>query len=133
MRVSAACPLFLALGMLLVSLAGCGSDRKAVAPVEGVVTLDGKPVTSGYVSFDPIDEAGDAFPGKSGVGAIGKDGRYQLSTYEQGDGAIVGRHRVSVTPAGEEDKSSLQGASLPEDFQVEVKQDGNEINLELTR
>lgn len=133
MRLSIACLLSLALAVTLMPLTGCSGGRKAVAPVEGLVTVDGKPASSGYVTFDPIGEGGDAHPGKSAMGAIGQDGRYQLSTYKQADGAIVGNHRVSVTPVGEDDAAAFQGASLPQDYQVEVKKGENEINLDLTR
>ena len=133
MRLSNTCLLLVVSAIGVAPLAGCGGGRKAVAPVEGLVTVDGKPATSGYVSFDPIGDTGDALPGKSAIGAIGQDGRYQLSTYKQADGAIVGNHRVSVTPVGEDDAAAFRGASLPKDYQVEVKKGGNEINLELMR
>ncbi len=32
--------------------------------------------------------------GKSGGGVVGPDGRFEVSTYAEGDGAVVGRHRV---------------------------------------
>jgi hypothetical protein len=72
---------------------GCSNQRKETAPVRGRVTLDGKPLTSGTVSFSP-----DA--GRAGGGEIGADGSYTVGTYTKSDGAIIGKHKVAVSPAG---------------------------------
>ena len=57
-----------------VALVGCGGGP-ATGDVSGVVTLDGKPIDNGYVTFIPAD-------GKtqSSGGEIGTDGRYRLSS-----------------------------------------------------
>ncbi len=116
---------------LSVLLAGCGGG-KPVAPGEGTATLNGTPVTSGFVGFTPIATSEEKLPGKPATGAIGSDGHFVLSTYEQGDGAVIGRHRVAVTPQGEEDAAALRGVELPEN-ELEVKEGNNEFKLELTR
>lgn len=76
-----------ALGVAI--LVGCGDGRLPTAPVSGVVTLDGKPVTSGAVVFTPDH-------GWPAQGELDSDGRFVLSTYEEGDGAILGEHRIVV-------------------------------------
>ena len=63
-----------------------------MAPVEGVVTLDGEPLPAGRITFWPAG-------GRSGSGWIAEDGRFVIGTFQPDDGALVGRHRVSVTPA----------------------------------
>ncbi len=80
------------LGFLVAGsfLAGCGGDRLPVAPVEGKVTYQGKPLEFGAVIFQPA-----AGPGASGT--IQPDGTFRLSTYGNEDGAVVGAHKVAFS------------------------------------
>jgi hypothetical protein len=80
--------------LVMVCFVGCtGGNGMSTAEVKGVVTLDGAPLSSeGNVSFEP------AAGGKMAVGTVQPDGSFVLKTYAPGDGAVVGRHRVSVTP-----------------------------------
>ena len=84
----------------LLTLAACGlaslspgcrgaTDRVATAPVHGTVTLDGKPLPYGQVVFQPLS-------GRIAKGVI-EDGKFTLGTYKAADGAVLGRHRISVT------------------------------------
>jgi hypothetical protein len=75
--------------LLAAVSAGCGSQSD-MAPVDGVVRLDGAPLTKGIVTFVP-----DA--GRSASGPIGSDGTFQLSTLGKSDGALVGKHRITIT------------------------------------
>jgi len=76
--------------LVAVELAGCGrADQLPTAQVRGTVTLDGKPLTQGMVSFTPER-------GRAASGQIGSDGSFVLSTYGRGDGAILGHNRVAV-------------------------------------
>jgi hypothetical protein len=77
----------LAVALSCVLLAGCGGPR--LGTVSGRVTVGGEPVTSGVVMFQPDD-------GPAAVGAIGPDATYTLTTRKPGDGALVGRHRVTI-------------------------------------
>lgn len=72
----------------LVAVAGCrrGPD---IVPVSGRVEVDGKPLTTGGIMVVPDG-------GRAASGAIGSDGRFTLSTFREGDGAIKGRHKVEV-------------------------------------
>ncbi len=79
-------------GLMPLAGAGCGGSGTAVARVEGVVTLDGKRLSSGRVTFWP--EAG-----RSGSGWIEEDGTYTLGTFREFDGAVLGHHKVAVTAA----------------------------------
>jgi hypothetical protein len=80
----------------LVCLAGC-NQHPPTAPVKGVVTYRGKPLTHGSIMFQP--DAGP--PGRS---VIGPDGTFELWTFEPGDGALLGRHRVRVVSFDESEK-----------------------------
>ena len=76
-------------------LAGCGRPRdfQPTVPVSGVVTYRGQPVPQGRIQFAP-DMTG---PGvRAAFGNLDSRGRYTLSTYGKGDGAIVGTHRVAI-------------------------------------
>jgi hypothetical protein len=72
--------------LILVFLAGCGNKQVPTCEVSGFVTLDGKAVPGGVITFVP-----DHGPCASGVI---ENGRYTLTTRLHGDGAVAGRHRV---------------------------------------
>jgi hypothetical protein len=80
-----------------VLLGGCGpaTVRPKVAPVSGKVTQKGKPLTGGEVMFThsggPEGEAGHV-----ATGQIEEDGSYRLTTFNTGDGAVLGKHKVTV-------------------------------------
>ena len=78
--------------LFAIILTGCNpSYQKETAPVRGTVTLDGKPVSAGGVSFRPA-------AGRGAGGLIAIDGAYSLGTYTKSDGAIVGKHKVAISP-----------------------------------
>jgi hypothetical protein len=87
MTMRNAIALFLAIA--LVSAGGCGSGRPETAPVHGRITYGSKPVESGTIYFWPEK-------GVQARGQIGPDGVYTLNTYEQGDGAVLGKHTVTI-------------------------------------
>lgn len=75
----------------LVGLAGMGCGRPPLlVPVKGVVLLDGKPLTSGVVQFQPA-------AGQPASGAIADDGTFILSRHTPNDGVPPGTYRVAVT------------------------------------
>ena len=88
---SRATRLALAAVVLALPAWGCGKAKPATAPVTGRVLLDGKPVADAAVMFEPI--AG----GVPARGSTGGDGSFTLSTFARDDGALVGRHRVSIS------------------------------------
>ncbi len=85
------CPLILTL------LAGCSRGPEPTYPVQGLVTLDGKPLEGGSVLFESIEpgESGRCYTARA---TIDPQGRYRLSTFGQFDGAVAGRHRAVVLP-----------------------------------
>lgn len=62
-----------------------------VAPVKGKVTLNGKalPPGQGRITYYPED-------GRAATSALEADGSYTLTTFTPHDGALVGKHRVSI-------------------------------------
>jgi len=70
-------------------IGGCGPSRPATARVHGKITCGGQPVTQGTVTFYPEQ-------GRSASGRIQPDGTYTLTTFDEGDGAILGKHTVTV-------------------------------------
>jgi hypothetical protein len=81
--------LLLGAACALVGLAGCGSGRPQTAKVEGKVTYAGQPVTFGEITFYPRQ-------GRSATGRIQADGTYRLTTFSEGDGALLGQHTVTI-------------------------------------
>jgi len=71
-------------------LLGCGPSRPATAPVSGTVLLDGEPLADAAVTFTPT--AG----GRPAYGATDADGHFRLSTFSEGDGAILGEHIATI-------------------------------------
>jgi len=65
--------------------AGCGQPGR----VSGVVTLDGAPLSTGVITFNPTAN------GASAYGAIGADGRYELRTGASA-GLAAGDYVVTV-------------------------------------
>lgn len=96
----------IACSLSLLFVTGCGkSHEQPTAVVRGTVTLDGKPVPGGSVMFVPA-------AGRGAVGTIDEQGGYVLSTYDDGDGAIVGTHQIVVFPA----KGGVEEEALPSNY-----------------
>ncbi len=78
------------IALLTLAIAPGCSDQYPVVPAEGKVFFEGKPLSFGAVVFQP--EQGP--PAKA---LIKPDGSFVLTTFAEGDGAIVGSHRVRVS------------------------------------
>jgi hypothetical protein len=77
--------------VLVLSQSGCGGKYKPV-PVEGIVTLDGKPVEAATVLF--FREGG---AGRPASGLTDAQGIFHMTTFREDDGALPGDYRVVVT------------------------------------
>jgi len=71
---------------LLLALTGCGAPESTVS---GTVTLDGKPLSLGTVTFHPQAE------GTPGYGEIDADGQYNVQT-NSGGGLVPGDYMITV-------------------------------------
>src|SRR5262245_58900834 len=81
------------LGLVGISLAGCGTD---LATVGGAVTLDGRPLAGsdrlrGTVKFSPEDGHGT-----TAIGYLDEAGRYNLSSGSRA-GVLPGKYLVTVS------------------------------------
>lgn len=129
------------LALLTSTWLGCGPEGKATAPVSGTVTFNGQAVNGGSLTFAPVGGGTDV--GSPATGQIQSDGTYVLGTYSEGDGAVIGRHRVMYSPpSGEHDEganehgekgSAAAGDLVPNVSEVEVQAGSNEINIELVK
>src|SRR5262245_22845893 len=85
----------------VLAACGCGGGPK-LAPVSGVVKLDGAPLAGAAVQFQPVSPDGQTPPGPGSYGKTDADGRYSLKTVDRDRaGAVVGTHRVSISIAQE--------------------------------
>jgi hypothetical protein len=100
---------------LALALPGCGGDSVAeTAEVSGVVLYKGQPVAGAEVNFRPKE-------GHPATGRTGPDGRFVLTTYEEGDGAVPGTHTVTVQLFPEEALPGMEAetsgaAAIPEKY-----------------
>jgi len=76
---------------MLGLMVGCGPNRPEMAPVSGTVLYEGKPLEGATVKFMPEGE------GRPATGTTDAEGRFTLTTFEKGDGAVVGDHVVTVS------------------------------------
>jgi hypothetical protein len=93
--------------LLLVALAGCGDA--GIVPVTGTLTYKGQPVPNAYVDFIPEN-------GRPSWGETDEQGRFKLNYDRTHDGAVVGKHKVSVRrkPAtAAEREAEMLGKKLP--------------------
>lgn len=100
------------------------------------MSYQGTPLESGTVTFFPVSG------GKHAVGMISKGGAFTLSTFESGDGAIIGKHKVIInvsyeTPDGKSVPDSVP--RVPKKYtnrdttplEVDIVEDGSPISLKL--
>ncbi|MCO6046958.1 hypothetical protein NG895_23920 [Aeoliella sp. ICT_H6.2] len=99
----------------LLFIAGCGTQHN-LAPVSGVVTVGDRPLVKAGITFTPVEG------GRPAWATTNEEGRFQLSTMEVGDGALVGDHVVTIvanqvskveTPVPEDEGLSSVFAARP--------------------
>jgi hypothetical protein len=117
--------------MLLLSAlaAGCAQDGPEVAPVTGRVTLDGQPLESIDVVFQPEDMK------RPGIGLTNADGRYELVYTKGVAGARLGPHvvRISFNPNLVKNAPNVpERYNKQSELRAEVKPGDNVFNFELT-
>ncbi|MGD9854027.1 MAG: hypothetical protein AB7U20_03665 [Planctomycetaceae bacterium] len=132
---------FAAWGVLAALLVSGCSDGPELGSVQGQITLSGAAVPFTYVQFQPTDP-----PGTYAAAYTDVEGKYELQFTKDRNGALVGRHEVTVRTSSIdeiqiEDKTTgkMVTPALPQGyapnfevrFEREVKPGRNEINLEL--
>ncbi len=105
----------------LIAVVGCGQAEKRPdrVPVSGRVTIDGKPLEYGTVQVIPTGD-------RPASGKIGADGRFELMTYDPGDGCVLGQHRVAVI--ANESIDAGQRWHAPKKY-IDPEQSGLSINI----
>ena len=83
----------------IVCVTGCGESGPPMGSVKGQVTMYGTPYTKGIVTFTPADG------GPAGVSRTGENGEYELWSSGR-KGAVIGKHKVSVTTIMEAEVTS---------------------------
>lgn len=95
------CALFPLTASLVLSVLGCSGDeepyRKPTVRVVGQIFVDGKPVPKTKpmkVEAHPVNGMDQEHPSVS-YGMTGEDGKFAISTYEQGDGLPPGDYTLT--------------------------------------
>lgn len=92
-QISSLSILFLAGLFSISTLVGCG-DSGSNAPVSGVVTLDGNPLSGIRVTFFPEAATGNAAPGPYSTAVTDSEGKFSLVDRYDNPGAMVWKHKV---------------------------------------
>ena len=93
-----------------IFVAGCsagGPTRKGCYPVNGELTVAGKPAEGATVMFQPRDANAADWSAGYPRATVGADGKFQVSTYGENDGAPAGDYIILISwvlpnPANEE-------------------------------
>ncbi|MDG3007167.1 hypothetical protein [Paludisphaera mucosa] len=109
--------------LLAILCPGCDSGDpplppSAAAPAKGRITHRGKPLTGGRITLEPTDG------GREAKGDVQPDGTFVLTTFQEGDGALPGVHRVSI--AGVEPPLRTRGET-----HVRVSEGKTEYHIDL--
>ncbi|MBW3542000.1 MAG: carboxypeptidase-like regulatory domain-containing protein [Planctomycetes bacterium] len=105
--------------------AGCSGDeaeRLDVVPVTGKVLYNDRPLPGAQVTFRCEEK--NAPPA---MGITGPDGTFQLTTYDDGDGAVPGEHLVTVAKYA---STGGSGAGGPETMEEAAARAEKGIELE---
>lgn len=96
---------------VLLALSGCGSDG-SIAPVAGTITLNGQPLAGASITTQPIAADGKENPGSGSFAVTDDSGRFELELVKPPvPGAIVGDHRVMISPASDGAAASADGSA----------------------
>jgi hypothetical protein len=122
----------LPLGLLLAAAAGCGDGRPQRVPVSGTVLIDGQPLAYGSIMFIHPES-------RPSGSSIDSNGHFELSCYERGDGAVLGKHRVKVTACQSLDERSNRwhapkkyADANSSGLEVEITVPRDDLEIELT-
>ena len=98
-------------GVASCLLAGCTKQGYLpTAQVTGRVMFRGAPLAQGEIKFFPEHPPGEGV--RVAYGILDAQGHYRLGTYRQGDGAILGDHRIAVEFHGQVPDGFGKGGDL---------------------
>lgn len=81
----------------------------------GTVTFNGAAVEGATVSYVPEEET----TGKGASGVTDAAGKYTLSTFANGDGAVPGRYQVTVVKVEQSTAAAPQGAVVKGEYDAD--------------
>jgi hypothetical protein len=86
---------------LTFTMIGCNSAIETYPVTVRLTFPDGSSPEGTVVVFHPVPDgsSSDGNKSTSAIGKVGPDGTAQLSTFQQADGAIAGKHRVTIAPS----------------------------------
>ena len=114
-----------------LGLAGCGSfagpgkgSLASTIPVKGKALFRGKPLTGGTVEFEPVNA------GMLASGSILADGTFTLRSSNGAEGAVAGKHRVTVSET-KEPVPRKYSRPATSGLEVEVSAEKPDVTLDL--
>jgi len=100
----------LKLAMASVLVAGCGkAGTEPTAKVTGTVTYNGSPAEGAAVTFYPEQ-------GRPASGVTDAQGKFTLSTFASGDGAVLSKHTVTIAEAASKEAPPMPGTPGAENY-----------------
>ncbi|MBA2115176.1 carboxypeptidase-like regulatory domain-containing protein [Bremerella alba] len=119
--------LMLIAALSAINWTGCSQDSgPALGQVDGVVTLDGKPLPDAMVSFYPAEG------GRSAHGTTDGTGKYQLRFTAFKEGAMVGQHTVKIEVGVQTGEVALTPAQKARKL-PEIYNKNSELSAEVNR
>jgi hypothetical protein len=117
-------------------LVGCGRktvhvERHEVFPVEGSVIWKGKPLAEARIEFFPNGWKLKPFSGAP-IAKTGPDGRFRVSSYNDGDGAPAGKYILTVVcqdPEAKKQKKMFSTANILPKQYADPKTSGLEVEI----
>jgi hypothetical protein len=116
-----------AAALISIVFLGCGADeeiRPQLQPVQGTLSVNGKPAQGATVVLHPADGKNFDSRGSRPQGTVGPDGAFKVTTYQDGDGAPAGEYNVAVMWFGKSGNAAadlLAGAyARPEQTSIRV-------------
>lgn len=113
----------------LIVVAGCGGSGPKIAPVQGRITLDGRPLANADIRFQPDG------PERPSIGRTDSEGRYELMFKRGQPGAVVGQHtvRIWVSPEVVAHPPIIAAKfDTKSELRREVKAEDNEFEFDVT-
>jgi len=99
------------LAVLFCVVSGCGGPaRPKTATVTGTVLLDGNPVEGAQVVF--ICEGAP----RNATGKTDAAGKFSLTTFEEGDGAVLGEHKITVSKFDSSEAPAMSASDPSADY-----------------
>ncbi|HVT27173.1 MAG TPA: hypothetical protein VHE81_04075 [Lacipirellulaceae bacterium] len=88
---------------------GCGDGKIARYPVRGKILVDGRPAEGAMVIFCPVGGSPE-FQHERPFGVADAEGKFELRTFQPGDGAPAGEYKVMARWLAPKSRAAVQSA-----------------------